>query len=1076
MRKLFFIAILILVQALAFAQGTTYSVKGTVKDINGDPVIGAAVMLEGSTSTGAVTDINGNWSFNYTLSSGKKARIVVSCLGYAEKSIDIEGRAVINIVLEEDSEELEDAVVVGYGSMRRSDLTGSVASVRIDDREAGQSASLSNLLQGRAAGVQVTNNSASPDAGVSIQIRGASSFNSGSEPLYVVDGIIINTSGESSVMNGDHLGGENGGQDEATNGLMGINPLDIASVEILKDASATAIYGSQGANGVILITTKTASRERPTITASVGVDVSTPYKKQSMMNFNEYVTYLNAIMDSPVVQEYRTDLLNTARGRLNVLRGDYFWNMYEPIDWQDYMMRNAISQRYYVSVAGKPKESNYMFSIGFNNTQGIIKSTGFKNLTVRLNMEHNLFKKLLIGMRSGVSYLDSQLTQGASIGTLSAATSLMRSMLTTAPYSMILDYDDDGDVIDWGDDENQQYGPNRWMQGFVNNRVEYRINPSFYIQYKIIPGLSFKTTLGGDYRVTEQSKFKSRLLTAEPTGSTAAIAHTDRLSWNWDSFVNFYKRLAKKHVINATVGASMYRAKNLVQTTEGSNIEQWKAKERSLNAAAYGWFTYSEASDSRMSFFARSIYNYAERYILTATIRADGSSRFAGKNKWGYFPSAAFAWRINQEPWFKVPAISMAKLRTGWGQVGNQNLSSYSTIYNYGTAYYPDHGNAAAQKVLITTTSNLPNADLKWETTEQTNIGFDLGLFDGRVTLSADAYYKLTKDLLQQKTLAASAGVDKPWVNMGSILNKGLELTLESVPVKVGDFEWSLSGNISFNQNKIVSISPDQIENDWIYLSPDDRQFVSYFAGDQIGTGNVMRTFLNIFVEGQPMSLFYGVPTDGLVQEGEMGVPYSESSTAYRGPGSINYIDVNKDGYITELDRIIIGDPNPKFTYGFNTSLRYKNFVLSANFIGSYGNDLYNVNKMMDTNTTQTYSNVTRETLMKQWTPENTDTWYPCLGGLNGDDVKWASDRYVEDGSYLRLSDLSLSYDIPIKKKKSFIRGINITATGSNLWIWTNYSGWDPDVNSYGGIRRKGADMGSYPGARSFKFDLKFTF
>lgn len=1076
MRKLYFIAILILVQALAFAQGTTYSVKGSVKDSNGDPVIGAAVMLEGSTSTGAVTDLNGNWSFSYTLPSGKKARINVSCLGYSEKSIDIEGRAVINIVLEEESEELEDAVVVGYGSMRRSDLTGSVTSVRIDDREAGQSASLSHLLQGRAAGVQVTNNNASPDAGVSIQIRGASSFNSGSEPLYVVDGIIMNTSGESAIMNGDHLGGENGGQDEATNGLMGINPLDIASVEILKDASATAIYGSQGANGVILITTKTANRERPTITASVGVDVSTPYKKQSMMNFNEYVTYLNAIMDSPIVQEYRPDLLNTARGRLNVLRGDYFWNLYEPIDWQDYMMRNAISQRYYVSVAGKPKESNYMFSLGFNDTQGIIKSTGFKNLTVRLNMEHNLSKKLLIGMRSGVSYLDSQLTQGASIGTLSAATSLMRSMLTTAPYSMILDYDDDGDVIDWGDDENQQYGPNRWMQGFVNNRVEYRINPSFYIQYKIIPGLSFKTTLGGDYRVTEQSKFKSRLLTAEPTGSTAAIAHTDRLSWNWDSFVNIYKRLAKKHVINATVGASLYRAKTLVQTTEGSNIEQWKAKERSLNAAAYGWFTYSEASDSRMSFFARSIYNYAERYILTATIRADGSSRFAGKNKWGYFPSAAFAWRINQEPWFKIPAISMAKLRIGWGQVGNQNLSSYSTIYNYGTAYYPDHGNAAAQKVLITTTSNLPNADLKWETTEQTNIGFDLGMFDGRVTLSADAYYKLTKDLLQQKTLAASAGVDKPWVNMGSILNKGLEMTLESVPVKVGDFEWSLSGNISFNQNRIVSINPDQIENDWIYLSPDDRQFVSYFAGDQIGTGNVMRTFLNIFVEGQPMSLFYGVPTDGLVQEGEMGVPFSESSTAYRGPGSINYIDVNKDGYITELDRIIIGDPNPKFTYGFNTSLRYRSLVLSANFIGSYGNDLYNVNKMMDTNTTQTYSNVTRETFTEQWTTENTDTWYPCLGGLNGDDVKWASDRYVEDGSYLRLSDVSLSYDIPIKKKKSFIRGINLTLTGSNLWIWTKYSGWDPDVNSYGGIRRKGADMGSYPGARSFKFDLKFTF
>ena len=354
-KKIFFIALLLFVWLLTFAQGTSNSVKGTVKDSNGDPIIGATVLLEGSTSTGAVTDINGNWSFSYTPTSGKKAKVTVSCLGYAEKNIDIDGLSVVNVVLEEDAEELEDAVVVGYGSMRRSDLTGSVTSVRIDDREASQSASISNLLQGRAAGVQVTNNSASPDAGVSIQIRGASSFNSGSEPLYVVDGIIINTSGESSVMNGDHLGGENGGQDEATNGLMGINPMDIASVEVLKDASATAIYGSQGANGVILITTKTASRERPTITASVGVDVSTPYKKQPMMNFNEYVTYLNAIMDSPVVQQYRTDILNTARGRLNVLRGDYFWNMYEPIDWQDYMMRNAINQRYYVSVAGKPK-------------------------------------------------------------------------------------------------------------------------------------------------------------------------------------------------------------------------------------------------------------------------------------------------------------------------------------------------------------------------------------------------------------------------------------------------------------------------------------------------------------------------------------------------------------------------------------------------------------------------------------------------------------------------------------------------------------------------------------------------
>lgn len=1072
MKRYIFIALLF-AQVLAYAQGTL-SLKGTVKDSNGDPVIGAAVMLEGNASKGAVTDLNGNWSFNYTPVSGKKPRLVVSCLGYAEQTLDINGRSVINIVLEEDSEELEDAVVVGYGSMRRSDLTGSVTSVRIDEHEAGQTASLSALLQGRAAGVQVTNNSASPDAGVSIQIRGASSFNSGSEPLYVVDGIIINASGESSLMSGN-LGGENS-YDESTNGLMGINPLDIASVEILKDASATAIYGSQGANGVILITTKSANREKPVITASIGFDVSTPYKKQPMMNFEEYTEYLRAIVDNPIVQTYNTDMINTAKSRLNVLRSDYFFNRYEPTDWQDYVMRNALNQRYYVSVAGKPGQSNYMFSIGYNNTQGIIKTTGFQNLTVRLNMEHNITKKLLVGMRSGVSYLDSKLTQGASIGTLTAASSLMRSMLTTAPYSKILEYDEEGDVVDWGDDQNQQYGPNRWMDGFVSNRIEYRINPSFYIQYKILPYLTLKTTLGGDYRVTEHSQFRSRLLTSAATASTATMAHTDRLAWNWDTTLMFIKRIKKVHMLQATLGMSMSQNKTLVQTTQGANIDQWKARELSLNAAAYGWFTYTEASSSLMSFLARGIYSFKDRYVLTATFRADGSSRFAGKNKWGFFPSAAFAWRLNQEPWFHVPFISLAKVRVGWGQVGNQNIASYATIYNYTTGYYPDHGNAAAQKSLYTTTNNLPNENLKWETTEQTNVGIDLGFFQGRLALSADAYYKLTKDLLQTKTLAPSAGMSSPYVNMGSILNTGLELTLDAVPVKVGDFEWGIGGNISFNKNKILSINPDGIENDWIYLTPDDRQFVSFFNGDNIGSGNVMRTFLNIFVEGQPMSLFYGIPTDGLVQEGEMGIPYSDTDTSYRGPGSINYIDVDKDGYITEHDRTIIGNPNPDFTYGFNTNFRYKSITLSASFVGSYGNDLYNVNKMMDTNTTQVMSNVTRDTYKQQWTSENPNTWYPALGALNGADVKWASDRYVEDGSYLRLSNLSISWDIPIKKKNALVRGINLTATGGNLWIWTRYSSWDPDVNSYGGIRRKGADMGSYPGARSFKFDVKFTF
>ena len=1073
MKRLLYIIALTLIPVFASGQNSI-TVKGVVKDSSGEPVIGAVIMLDGSSSTGAVTDVNGNYSLTFTSQKGKNPRIVVSCLGYESFETDINGRAVIDIVLEQDSEDLDEAVVVGYGAMRRSDLTGSVTSVKIDEVEAGQSASISTLLQGRAAGVQVTNNSASPDAGVSIQIRGASSFNSGSEPLYVVDGIIMNTSGSSTLMS-SNLGDDNSGTDEATNGLMGINPMDIASIEILKDASATAIYGSQGANGVILITTKSANREKPVINASVGLDVSTPYKKMPMMNFTEYADYLRANTESPIILEYNPDLANTARNRYNSIRGNTFLDRYELIDWQDYLMRNAFTRRYYVSVAGNPRQTNYLFSLGYNSTEGIVKTTGFQNVTLRLNVDRSFGKLFSMGAKIGVSYLDSQLTQGASTGKLTAASSLMRSMLTTAPFSKILEYDDEGDVIDWGDDENQQYSPNRWMQGFVNNKIEYRVNPSFFIQWKFLPWLNFKSTLGGDFRVTEQSKFKSRLLTSNPTGSTAAIAHTDRLAWNWDNLLNYYKKV-KKFLFQGTLGMSLSSNNTTVQTTEGANIDEWKAKERSINEAAYTYFTYTEASSSLMSYFIRSIFAYDSRYVLTTTFRADGSSRFAGMNKWGYFPSAAFAWRINQEPWFKVPVVSLAKLRIGWGQVGNQNIASYATIYNYTTGYYPDHGNAASQLSLYTTSNNLPNRDLKWETTEQTNLGLDLGLFNGRISLTVDAYNKVTKDLLQTKTLAPSSGLAAPYVNMGSVENKGLEFTLDAVPVKVGDFEWGIGGNISFNRNRILSINPEGTDNDWIYIAPGDRRYVGFFNGDNIGVGNVLRTFLNIFIEGQPMAMFYGLPTDGLVQEGETGIPYSETDASYRGPGAINYIDVDGDGYITEKDRTLIGDPNPDFTYGFNTSLRYKRFSLTASFVGSYGNDIYNVNKMLDTNTSSVYQNLTKDTMAKQWTPDRTNTWYPALGALNGADVKWASDRYVEDGSYLRLSNLALSYDIPFKKKDSFIKGINVTASAGNLWFWTAYSGWDPDVNSYGSIKKRGADMGSYPGARTFKTDLKFTF
>ncbi len=1065
MKRIIFSLALILFPVILSAQGKIV-VSGTVRDTKGEPVVGAMIMVEGNTATGTVSDLEGNYTISVT-PSDSKPKLVFSCLSYQTVTIDIDGRTKIDIVLPDDAEQLEEVVVIGYGSMRKSDLTGSVTSVKIDDMESAQSSSLDQLLQGNAAGVNIINNSASPDAGVTVQIRGASSFSS-TDPLYVVDGVIMNTGTSMSLLTA-HSGADNSGSDEETNGLMGINPQDIASIEVLKDASATAIYGSQGANGVVLITTKKANTDQPRIRVSLGLDVLTPYKKMDIMSYEDYVNYLLAMESqtlSPLMSsDAATRLTTITSGRII------------PIDWQNYVMRNTVSERFYLSVSGKPKKTNYLFSVGVNDARGIIRNTGFQNYTARLNLDRELGRSIKVGAKLSASFLRSQLTQGASFGTLTTATSLMRSMVSSAPYTYKKITDDEGDYIDIDtDDKTYMAGPDRWLTGFTNNKTEYRINPSVYFNATIIKGLTFNTQFGADYRVTEQAKFKSALLSWDASGATAAIGTVERLNWNWDSLLNYDRKFRNRHSINATLGMSMSYDGLSAQTTEGINIDEWKAQEHSLNSAAYSWFTFDETKSTMMSWFVRGIYNYRDRYIVTATWRIDGSSRFAGKNKWANFPSFAAAWRINQEPWFKVKTISMLKLRVGWGQVGKQAAQPYATTVNYTTGYFPSH-EADAQKILVTMTKNFPNKDLKWETTEQTNIGIDLGLWQGRLTFTAEAYYKKTKDLLQQPTIAGSAGLQSPFVNMGSIENKGLEFTVDAVPLKINDFEWTIGGNLSLNKNKILSINPAGTSSGNIWLSPGNRRYVEYFDGDIIGSGDVLKSTLNIFVQGQPMSQFYGLLCDGLVQEGETGVPYGDGNT-YRGPGAVNYVDLNEDGIIDDSDRTIIGDPNPDFTYGFNTSFSWKRLRFTANFIGSYGNDIYNINRMMDTNTSNVNRNVQRSVVTSAWTPENTNTWYPALGAMSGADVKLPSSRYVEDGSFLRLSNVSLSYTFVFQKKDKalFLRNMTIGASAGNLWVWTKYSGWDPNVNSYGNIKKRGADMGSYPGARSFKFDLKFTF
>lgn len=1033
------------------ASAQDFTVNGTVKDDKGQPVIGAVVMVEGNQSKGAVTDINGT----YVLSGVSPKDILnFSCIGYKTASMAIEGRRTVDAVMAEDSKLLDEAVVIGYGAMKRSDLTGSVTSVRVDEENASRSTSVDQLLQGRAAGVQVISNSSSPDAGVSIRIRGLSSFNGGSEPLYVVDGVIINASSNSESLISDLT-------TEESNGLLGINPQDIASMEILKDASATAIYGSQGANGVVLITTKNAKKDRTTVSFNAGITIGRVNKHMDMLDFDEFVNYIMDIGRNDVAAKIYEN--PSTREGLKVI----------PTDWQDYTLRTSVSQRYFLSVSGRPGNTVYRLSMGYSDKQGLIRNTGVKQLTMRLNLDWNINKNLKIGTKTNVAWIKSQMTQGANASSISSGNSMTRSMLTYHPYATEDELSEDPD----DDDEiNYTTGPDRWLKYFTNNRTQVKFTPSLYLEWKIVPWLTFKTSAGADYQSLSYDKFRG-IQISRVNGSTGAVSLGDSFRVNWYNMFMVDKRFGG-HNISGTIGSTTTYSTKGTQTVQAWYIEQDASQSASLNGSVspYNSLSYSETTNAIQSFLARAVYNYRDRYVLTATIRTDGSSRFQGKNKWATFPSFAAAWRMSEENWFRSRAVSMVKFRLGWGRVGNQAIPAYRTLPIFTTSTISDHSPYNETGYLRGTyLSYISNPDLKWETTEQVNGGVDLGFFKGRLTLSADVYYKMTKDLLQSKNISRTSGYSSMWVNQGDVSNRGVELTIEGVPVKTKDIEWTLGGNISFNQNKITNIGAD-IQTQEIYLSEGNKQVCNFFWGSMMRSSTATTSVLNIFVEGQPMGMFYGFKTLGVVKEGEDWPGIGSSSADRAKPGDVKYVDINGNGYIDDDDRTLIGNPNPLFTFGFNTSFTWKNLSISADFNGSYGNKIYNNNLYVDLNTLPTSTvvvNVKRTAYIDAWSPKNPDGTQPRLQY----DDQYISDRYIEDGSFLRMSNLSLSYRIPIKKKNFFLRAMSLGASVGNVFVLTKYSQWDPEVNSYGSdITRMGVDSGSYPGQRSYSFDLKFTF
>lgn len=1056
MKRLIYSIVLTLFCTVSYAQTV---VSGTVKDSRGEAVIGAVVMVDGTTNA-AVTDAAGGWKLQV---NGSSVKLTASCLGYRNESVTTEVRSTIDFILQEDNEQLTEVVVVGYGAMRRSDLTGSVTSVKIDEDTAAKSSSLDQMLQGRAAGVQVISSSAAPDAGVNIRVRGMTSLTGSSEPLYVVDGVIM-TSVDGSMLS---YGTDNSGADEATNGLMGINPQDIASIEILKDASATAIYGSEGANGVILITTKMGVKEKPTVRFSAGVDLVTLHKRMDVLSFDEYVSYL----ESNTLNNGSKTILK----RIYENPATHEGLLVTPIDWQDYSFQPSLRQRWYFSVSGRPKTLNYSFSMGLNNSNGIVRSTGVKNYTIRLNVDKTFNKKVKVGAKVNFSYIDSRSMQGASSSRQLASTSMMRSILVSKPYlkGAGTEADEDEDE-DWENaDENFKSTPNNWIADAYNLRQEYRVTPNFFLEWKLLPWLTYKISAGGDYHFSEKTKWKGASINRTTGGATASIAEGEALRWNLDNMLMFKKNWGD-HNLSGTIGLTTDNRFSKTQNILGYNIAQYDLKADNISSAPNAMFSYNETKVNTISYLLRAIYNYKDRYVLTSTFRVDGSCKFQGKNVYSSFPSFAAAWRINQEPWFHSRTISTAKLRLGWGQVGNSAVSSYQTFVTYGNTQYASHSESSESGYAVAIfPKNIANPELKWETTEQWNAGLDLGLWRGRLALSVDAYDKYTFDLLNQKSIPITSGFSTTWVNQGIIRNRGLEFSLDAVPVKTKKLEWAVNGNISFNRNRIVNIGTDSVGKE-VFLSPDDPREVNYYLGSNIGNGRYLNCPGNIFIEGQPIGLFYGYATDGIVRDGQTGASFSAGNTL--GPGYIKYVDCNADGYIDTDDRCVIGDPNPDFTFGFGTTLSWGNLSLSLAFNGSYGNDVLNsnLNQLWDTGY-DSMPNILRKAYYEAWTPERQDSRFPALGCYSQSDSQVINDTLIEDGSYLRLANVSLSYRIPFKK--FVVKSINTGISVQNCFVWTRYSGWDPEVNSFGSdMTRIGIDSGSYPASRTFCFDLKFIF
>lgn len=1006
-----------------FAQQQLIPVSGIVL-MEGEPLPGAHVRVKHLTTGGTITDVNGE----FFLEVPKDSTIVISFLGFVPEEYKITEEKYLEVKLRESLIQGEELVVIGYGSVRKSDLTGSISSIDSESIEAASISSIDQGLQGKAAGVVVTQTSGQPGSGSSIRIRGTSSINGNNEPLYVIDGVpIISDASQGAV------GATRG---PSMNPLSSINPSDIESVQILKDASATAIYGARGANGVILVTTKQGSRTGMEVTLGYYTGIQQVARKIPMLNARELAILGNEAADNANVER-----------RLIYASPN---NLGEGVDWQDQIFEAAPISNYQLSINGGDEDTRYTLSGNYFDQKGIVMSSGFEKGNLRVNLDQDLSEKVTVGVNLNMN-------RSAMDGVITDAEAAIASSVT----SWALEFNPGLPVYD--NEGNYTY-ENNTSRPAVGNPVadaketdqlnkSSRVLGNTYLRWNIIDNLELKSSLGIDAYFNEEFFFMPNFLKrAESSNGQAALGDSKGYTWLIENVLS-YNTLVDDHSFNIILGHTLQKFENNFMYAATSDFDDGRLGYNAIQSGNEKTLSLSGASAWQMqSVLSRVNYTFKNKYLLTASGRVDGSSKFGEGNKYGFFPSFSLAWRLGNEDFLQdVDYLSSLKIRAGYGIVGNEGIPPYSSMgtLEVTEAYFGENEIAKGAGP-----STLPNEDLKWETTGQFNAGIDVSFFNDRISVTTDYYIKNTTDLLLNAPVPYTSGFKFAYTNVGELRNEGFEIAVNTHNLNRA-FQWRTSLTFAHNSNEITKLTGED------------------------GAGLAGQNILGIngwtrITEGHPIGTFYGYKSDGIVQLGENlnDVPdFRSYSLTY---GDRKYVDQNGDGLIDEQDKIILGNANPDFTFGIGNEFYYRNFSLNVFLQGVYGNEIINFNRFNLESFDGTKNNSTAA--LDRWTPDNPTNKYPRANALAPSNS--LSDVQVEDGSYLRVQDVTLGYNIPVNiLEKLNLRYVRIYVSAKNLHTFTNYSGYDPEVSRFANDNLSmGADYGSYPRSRIFMAGANISF